>query len=129
LFSSYIIRTTVRSVAGSYGFGCRWVKLSMMAAFAQAASFRSASIVGASDVSIRTARMLGLTKLSGGPAAGDGGRASAEGGVAGAGEGAADEALFAQKQTSATAGAAAPIPVLLLRTPPPQVVIGVMGLV
>jgi hypothetical protein len=67
--------------------------------------------------------MLGLTKSSGGPAASDGARASGDGGVAGA----ADEALFAQTQTSATAGAAAPIPVLLLRTPVPQVVIGVMN--
>jgi hypothetical protein len=65
--------------------------------------------------------MFGLTNISGGPAASDG----ADGGVAGA----ADEALFAQKQTSATAGAIAPILVLLLRTPPPQVVIGVMDLV
>jgi hypothetical protein len=124
-----MIRTTVRSVPGSYGLGERCVKLSMTAAFAQAASFKSASIVGASDASIRTARMLGLTKLSAGPAASEGARASPVGGVAGTGAGAADEALFAQKQTSATAGAAAPIPVLLLRTPPPQVVVGVINVV
>src|SRR5689334_8789280 len=53
------MRTTVRSVGGSYGLGWRCVKLSTTAAFAQTASERSPSIVGASEGSILTARTLG----------------------------------------------------------------------
>src|SRR5262245_23636243 len=55
------MRTTVRSVAGSYGLGDRWVKSSITAAFSHAASDRSASIAGASAGSIRTAVMLRRT--------------------------------------------------------------------
>src|SRR6266446_2897070 len=126
------MRTTVRSVAGSYGLGDLCVKLSMTAAFAQTGSERSASIFGASAVSMRTAITLGRTK--GGGADGlalacidalaptsissDGASRGGEPGPAGAG--AANASPPASAQTKIPASATAPLALLLIRAPPPR---------
>jgi len=123
------MRTTVRSVAGSYGLGDLCVKLSMTAAFAQTGSERSASIVGASAVSMRTAISFGRTKGGGeeglapacieAPAptsiSSDGAARAGEPGPAGA----ANASPPASAQTKIAAGATAPLALLLLRTSPP----------
>src|SRR5438874_12820745 len=63
-----MMRSTVRSVGGAPGFGCFWWNCSITVAFAQAGSYRSPSIFGASAAEIRTAGALGLTRLSCGTA-------------------------------------------------------------
>src|SRR5262245_10357717 len=59
------MRTTVRSVGGSYGLGSRCLKSSITAALAQTASDRSPSMTGASDGSILTALTLGRMNIAG----------------------------------------------------------------
>src|SRR5436309_11003439 len=126
------MRTTVRSVAGSYGLGDLCVNLSMTAAFAQTGSERSASMTGASAVSMRTAITFGRTKGGGGTdrlafacidalaptsISSDGASRAGEPGPAGAGP--ANTSPPASPQTKIAASATARLALLLLRTSPP----------
>src|SRR5436309_6529854 len=125
------MRTTVRSVAGSYGLGDLCVKLSMTAAFAQTGSERSASILGASAVSMRTAITRGRTKgggdvglaracidaLEATSISSNGASRAGEPGRAGAGP--ANTSPPASAQTKIAASATARLALLLLRTSPP----------
>src|SRR4026209_1843392 len=112
------MRRTVRSVGAAYGIGCFCVKFSMMVALAHAASDRSASIVGASEASIRVAVTLGRTKPGAGPAGREGRPARAL--RAGAAV-AAKPGPPASAHNTARPGAIAPAANLLLRTPPPGI--------
>jgi hypothetical protein len=104
----------------------------MAAAFAQTGSDRSASIMGASDVSMRTALTLGRMNGGGETAApiGDAAEAGAAAATsvnpsgAAAGIGAAIATRHEHASASATNGALAPDAKLLTRNLPPQYICG-----